>query len=113
MKSHIYSTVADQISALQEEFDATRNQFSHTLFQRVGSLNELAESVTAIRNAELTDDEEHLVMDAAYDNYGCVIEDLKEKIQDAVGNVDDHMKMCADLRSVLEQVAFEAWKPLS
>ena len=33
------------------------------------------------------------MIDAAYDNYEGVLEDLKEKIQDAVGNVDDHMKM--------------------
>ena len=113
MKPHMFSTFADQISVLQEELDVTGKQLSHTLDQLAHSFDDLTESVAAIRNAELTDDEEHLVVDVAYDNYGCAHEYLKDKIQDTLGEVDDHMKMCADLRSVLEQVALEARKPLS
>jgi chromosome segregation ATPase len=111
MNPHRFSELTAQISALQEELVATGKQLSQALEELVGRSEDLTDCVAAIREAEDTDDDEHRVVDAAYDNYESVIEDLKDQIRDAAGEVDEHLKLGADLRLVLEQVAAEARKP--
>jgi DNA-binding ferritin-like protein len=75
------------------------------------SSHELEDCADNIDRAEESDDDAHQVVDEAYDAYESVLEELKTTITAAVAEVDDHLKLCSDVRSVLEQLAVTAQKP--
>lgn len=112
MNPNKLSGLATQLTSLQTELDATFNLLSKALEEMIGSAMDLNNAACNVNHALSTDDEEHKLIDKAYEEYEGVIEDLKDKIIIVDTELDDHLKMCADLRSELERLTVETRKPL-
>jgi hypothetical protein len=83
------------------------------LEKMIGSAIDLEDSARKVTHALSTDDEEHKLIDMAYDEYEGVIEELKDKIFIVDTELDDHLKMCADLRSDLIRLTKEVQRPMT
>ena len=113
MNPNKFSSLETQLSSLQTELEATFKQMAKTLQELIGSAMGLNDAANSIDHALSTDDEEHKLIDKAYDDYEGVLEDLKDKINRVDTDLDDHMKMCSDLRSDLVRLTAETMKPIS
>jgi chromosome segregation ATPase len=102
-----FSGLETQLSSLQTELEATFKQLEKTLQELIGSAMDLNDAANSVDHALSTDDEEHKLIDKAYDHYEWVLEDLKDKINRVDTDLDDHMKMCSDLRSDLVGLTVE------
>jgi len=107
MNLNKFSGLEAQLSSLQTELEATFKQLAKTLEELIGSAMDLNDAANSVDHALSTDDEEHKLIDKAYDDYGWVLEDLKDKINRVDTDLDDHMKMCSDLRSDLVRLTAE------
>ena len=111
MNQFRFSNFEDQLSSLQTELEATFKALSTALDDLYGRISDLKEAAENVNHSQDIDDEDnHTLVDKAHDEYEGVLEDMKDKINSTISKLDDHMKMCCDLRSDLEGLAEETNK---
>ena len=111
MNQFRFSNIEDQLSSLQTELEATFKTLSTALddlYGRVSDLKEAAGNVNCVQ--DIDDEDNHTLVEKAYDDYEGVLEDVKDKINNTISELDDHMKMCSDLRSDLVRLTAETNK---
>jgi DNA repair exonuclease SbcCD ATPase subunit len=112
MPQHKFSAIETQMTSLHTELEATFKQLSNALEQLIHCTIEINEVAGNVNYALATDDGEHKIIDKAYDDYAGILEDLKDKINRVDTELNDHLKMCSDLRSDLVELTKETRKPI-